>query len=56
MKVRVLQNFKDKKTGKRREKGSVITVSQKRYEEILEKGKYVEKVEKEEEDNEESEN
>ncbi len=45
MKVRVLSKFNDLKEGKIREVGEVFIVSKKRYEEIIGKGDFVEKIE-----------
>lgn len=45
MQVRVLKRFKDKKTGEIHKVNDVIKVSKQRFEEILTKGKLVEKVE-----------
>lgn len=44
MKVRVLDNFKDKHTRKLHKTGDVINVTKKRYAEILTVGKLVEEV------------
>ena len=44
MRAKVLETFKDKHTGKLREKGSTITVSKERFEEILTVGPFVEAV------------
>ena len=44
MKAKVLQKFKDKYTDKVYKVGEVITISKKRFAEILEVGKLVEEV------------
>lgn len=44
MKVKVIERFRDKYTGKMHEVDDVMTVSKDRYEEILTKGALVEKV------------
>ena len=43
MEVKVLKKFRDKHTGEIRNKDDILTVSKKRYEEILKAGDYVEK-------------
>lgn len=50
MKVKVLAGFKDKYTGKRYYPGETIEVTQKRIDEILEKGKLVEPMPEEKEE------
>lgn len=47
MKAKVLIRFKDKHNGKVYESGDVITVSKKRFAEILETGKLVEEIHEE---------
>ena len=42
MKVKVLKTFRDKHTGKICKKDDVLTVSKKRYEELIKAGNYVE--------------
>lgn len=49
MKVKVLESFRDKHTGKNYKVGEVINVTKKRFNEILTVGKLVEEVEPEEE-------
>lgn len=44
MKAKVLKSFKDKHTGELHKKGSTITVSKDRYEEILTAGPFVEAI------------
>lgn len=44
MKVKVLEKFKDKYTGKVHKKGEVFTAKKERVEEILKVGKFVEEV------------
>ena len=44
MKAKVLKRFKDKHTGELHQKGTTITVSKERYEEILRVGPFVEAV------------
>jgi len=44
MKAKVLKRFKDKHTGKVYKPGDIITISKKRYAEILEVGVLVEEV------------
>lgn len=44
MKAKVLKRFKDKHNGKIYESGDVITVSKKRFAEILEVGQLVEEI------------
>ena len=44
MKVKVLEKFRDKYTGKVHEKGKTITISKERYDEILTVGKFVEEI------------
>lgn len=46
MRVIVLRSFKDKHTGEIHKKGDALTISKKRYEEILSVDKLVEEVEK----------
>lgn len=41
--VKCLQNFRDKNTGKIRKAGDVFKVTEERFKEILEVGKFVEK-------------
>lgn len=47
MKVKVLKKFKDKHNGKTYKEGDIITVSKKRYAEILETAPLVEEVKEE---------
>lgn len=47
MKVRVLRTFKDKHTGEYHKKGEVLTVTKKRFEEILKVAPLVEKLDEE---------
>ena len=44
MKAKVLRKFKDKVTGETRNPGDVLTVSKKRFEEILKVGPLVEEI------------
>lgn len=44
MKVKVLERFKDKYTGKVHEADKVMEVTKKRFEEILSVGNYVEEI------------
>lgn len=44
MKAKVLKRFKDKHTGKLHQKGTTITISKERFEEILTVGPFVEAV------------
>ena len=44
MKAKVLKRFKDKHTGELHQKGTTITVSKERFEEILTVGPFVEAV------------
>ena len=44
MKVKVLVKFRDKKTGKIRQKDDIFTVSKERFAEILKVGNFVEEV------------
>lgn len=44
MKAKVLQLFKDKHTGELHQKGTTITVSKERFEEILTVGPFVEAI------------
>lgn len=53
MKAKVLKRFKDKHNGKIYERGEVITISKKRYEEILTVAPLVEQVVEAEEKGEE---
>lgn len=46
MKVKVLQNFRDKHTNKGYRTGDVIEITEQRFQEILKKGSFVESVEK----------
>lgn len=50
MKVKVLKKFKDKYTGKIYKVGEVLNIKKERFEEILTKGEFVEKVEAEKAD------
>ena len=47
MKVKVIEKFKDKHTKDIHEPGTILNISKKRYEEILEKGKFVEEIKNE---------
>lgn len=47
MKVKVLERFKDKYTGKVHEADKVMDVTEERFEEILTVGKFVEKISEE---------
>lgn len=47
MKVKVIEKFKDKHTKKIYEPGTILTISKKRCEEILKKGKLVEEIKNE---------
>lgn len=47
MKVKVIEKFKDKHTKKVYEPGTILTISKKRYEEILESGEFVEEMKNE---------
>lgn len=49
MKAKVLKRFKDKHNGKIYEPGEIITISKKRFAEILEVGVLVEEVKNEDE-------
>lgn len=49
MKAKVLKKFKDKHTGKIYEPGDIITISKKRFNEILEVDVLVEEVKNEDE-------
>jgi hypothetical protein len=42
MKAKVLKRFKDKHTGELHSKGTTITISEERYEEIMKVGPFVE--------------
>lgn len=44
MKVKVIEKFKDKHTGKIHEENKTMTISKKRYDEILQVGKFVEEI------------
>jgi len=44
MKAKVLQNFRDKNSGEIHKKGAVITISKKRFAEILTVGNLVEEI------------
>lgn len=44
MKVKVLNKFKDKHTGKIHKKGATLTISKERYEEILKVAPLVEEI------------
>lgn len=44
MKVKVLEKFRDKHTGKIYKAGEILNIKKERFEEILTKGKFVEEV------------
>lgn len=50
MKVKVIQNFIDKETGKLRKKGDEFTCTKKRYAEIASVGEFVEEIKEPKED------
>lgn len=50
MKVKVLRTFKDKHTGEYHRKGDVLTVTKKRFDEILKVAPLVKKLEEEAEE------
>ena len=53
--VKCLQNFRDKHTGKIRKAGDVFKVTEERFKEILEVGKFVEKHEPKKDETEQAE-